>query len=129
MRHLKQSFKAFFVTIVMLCCSMMVFAQPVEIDGIYYELYNGWSTGYYDANGNWQSTPYYQYAAFVTNSNGNGGDYSGDIQIPETVNDSGIDYTVVKVNYAAFRSCPSLTSVELPSTIVWIEGDAFYQCI
>ena len=116
--------------VLMLCSSMTVFAvsESVEIDGKYYELYYGWSYSWEDANNNWHQTPWYQYAAFVTSSTGNGGDYSGDIQINETVNYNGIDYTVVGVGWNAFSNCPLLTSVELPSTVVRIDGNAFYNC-
>jgi len=41
MRNLRQSLRALFVTIVMLCVSMTVFAETVDIDGKYYDLMNG----------------------------------------------------------------------------------------
>lgn len=128
MKVFKLKQKSLFFMLVMLCMSLTAVAEPVLINGVYYELQNGWSNGYTDANGNWQSTPYYQYAAKVTNSSGMGGDYEGDIQIPETVNYNGIDYTVVEVYYSAFSYCPSLTSVELPNTVMWIRSSAFSRC-
>ena len=105
---------------------MTVFAESVvEIDGKYYDLMNDWNFTWYDANNNWHSTPYYSYVAYVTSSTGSGGDYSGDIQINETVNYNGTDYRVVGVRYNAFSNCSSLTSVELPSSVVIIESQAF----
>lgn len=55
-----------------------------------------------------------------------GGGYTGELTIPATVTYSGNTYTVTSVGRDAFRSCKSLTSVQLPSTIELIDTMAFY---
>ena len=55
------------------------------------------------------------------------GCYSGDIVIPESVEDSGVNYTVIAIGVNAFRGCLSLNSVTLPSSIEEIEAQAFLE--
>ena len=63
--------KSLLLLLVMLCVSMSAFADgTVNIDGVYYQLNNGWSYGYYDSNNVWKSTPYYNKAAFVVSEPG-----------------------------------------------------------
>jgi hypothetical protein len=54
-------------------------------------------------------------------------DISGTITIPESVSDSGNEYTVTKIAYRAFFCC-KLTGVVLPNTIRIIEFGAFDLC-
>ena len=64
----------------------------------------------------------------VANDNENGGTYSGSVTIPETVYYNGKTYTVTGIGYDAFKYCPGLTTVILPSTITTIGFGAFYCC-
>ena len=115
---------------------MSAFADgTVNIDGVYYQLNNGWSIGYYDSNNVWKSTPYYNKAAFVVSEPGveiwQSGcleTYQGDLVIPEKVSYNGEDYTVVSISYGAFANCELLTSIQLPSTVVYIDSYAFMNC-
>ena len=54
--------------------------------------------------------------------------YSGDIVIPSEVTYNNFTYTVDKINYNAFYNCEDLTSVAIPSSIIYIGSSAFYNC-
>ena len=54
--------------------------------------------------------------------------YSGSLIIPPTVTDGDNTYYVIAIGEGAFRSCRSLTSIELPNTIETIKKNAFIQC-
>ena len=126
--------RSLFITLVMLCVSTAMFAEneAVNIDGVYYNLQNGWNYNYYDSNGNWTGSQWYERAAFVTYEPGSepwnsssSETYQGDIVIPDKVSYNGVDYPVLSINSYAFANCRALTSVSLPSSLVIIESDAF----
>ena len=54
--------------------------------------------------------------------------YKGEIVIPETINNEGVDYTVVATAANAFLDCRELTRVTLPSTCVTIARNTFKGC-
>ena len=84
---------------------LMVQADPVEIGGIYYELYT--------------ST-----AVVTVHPNG----YSGDVSIPETVEYKGSPYLVTDIGYNAFSYCTNLTSITIPNSVSYIGDGAFVEC-
>ena len=53
---------------------------------------------------------------------------SGDLFIPQIVNDGDKDYTVVGISADAFYKQTGLTSVYIPSTVKYIYRTAFYGC-
>lgn len=53
---------------------------------------------------------------------------SGDIVIPETVEDDGVQYTVVRVESGAFYGCENISSVSVPESVNYIGDSAFYNC-
>ena len=53
-------------------------------------------------------------------------EYSGDIVIPESVEYAGNTYMVTSIGDFAFAFCSNVTSVVIPSSIVFIGTDAFY---
>lgn len=57
-----------------------------------------------------------------------GGDYSGDIVIPETVTYDGCTYTVTSIETGAFMWSYSLTSIELPNSLTTIDPLSFDGC-
>ena len=57
-----------------------------------------------------------------------GADYSGVVQIPETVSSKGTTYTVTAIGASAFQVCTGLTSVSIPNSVTKIENGAFYGC-
>ncbi len=51
-----------------------------------------------------------------------------DIQIPETVSDDGVSFTVTSIGTDAFYQCFSLSSMTIPSSVTSIEEFAFVLC-
>lgn len=65
----------------------------------------------------------------VTYRNPDGGSYSGNLNIPETVIYNGIVYHVTKIGRCAFEDCSGLTgSLTIPNSVVTIDNYAFYGC-
>jgi uncharacterized protein (TIGR02145 family) len=54
--------------------------------------------------------------------------YTGDVVIPETVEDNLIVYTVTGIGSSAFENCYNLNSISIPSTIIIIGSNAFSHC-
>ena len=54
--------------------------------------------------------------------------YSGEINIPETVEYEGVICEVTSIGKNAFNLCEQLTSITIPKTINTIKGYAFYGC-
>ena len=54
--------------------------------------------------------------------------YSGDVTIPATVMNEGIEYRVIAIGYCAFYDCTRLTSVTIPEGVTSIGEDAFSGC-
>lgn len=82
------------------------FDAHVNIDGIYYNLYDDSS------------------ATVVSNNYS----YYGDIIIPETVSYNGTTYSVTSIGRAAFEECTGLTSITIPNSVTSIDEFAFYGC-
>lgn len=57
-----------------------------------------------------------------------GEEISGDIVIPETVEEDGVQYTVLQVESSAFYGCENIFSVSIPESVNYIGGNAFYNC-
>ena len=86
---------------------MMVNADPVEINGIYYNLVSK-----------------IKEAEVTSNPN----KYTGSVTIPATVTYDGEEYSVTSIGDNAFYFCSQLTSVTIPSSVTSIGEDAFYHC-
>ena len=56
------------------------------------------------------------------------GNYTGVIEIPETVTHEGVEYIVKKINENAFSYCSGLTSVTIPNSVTIIGNYAFSGC-
>lgn len=54
--------------------------------------------------------------------------YTGDVVIPSTVTDYGIEYSVTGIGNSVFESCTELTSVTFPHTITSIGNEVFEGC-
>lgn len=64
----------------------------------------------------------------VTYKDTNYKSYSGVIDIPSTVSNDNVSYTVTAIGAHAFRDCGTLPSVKIPNTVKIIGDYAFYGC-
>lgn len=86
-----------------------MFADPVKIGNLYYELNDEDKTA--------------EVAPMPS------GKYTGSITIPATVtSDASVTYDVIGIAEMAFNSCADLTSVTIPNSIVNVGDRAFYDC-
>ena len=91
--------------LVMMLLPMVAMANPVEIDGIYYNLYS-------------------DVASVTSNPN----KYEGSIVIPETVKYNDVTYSVTSIGSKAFQNCIGLTSVTILDSVTSIGESAFSGC-
>jgi len=91
----------------MIILPMVVSADPVDIDGIYYNL-----------------NPSNITAEVTSNPN----KYTGNVVIPEKVTFENVEYSVTSIGNYAFSDCTGLTSVTIPNSVVSIGGAAFDNC-
>ena len=99
--------------LVMILLPMVIWADPVRIDGIWYNLDSDIKQ------------------AEVTNRSGdfNGGTcYFGSVVIPESVLYDGTDYSVTSIGSYAFFDCLGMTSVTIPNSVTSIGDWAFCDC-
>ena len=101
--------KKLFTLFLLAFLPLMASADPVEIDGIYYNLNS--SDGINTAE--------------VKRSPNN---YSGDIVLPEYVTFEGVVYSVTSISEGAFFYCSGLTYVTIPNSITKIGEGAFRGC-
>ena len=89
---------------------MMVSAEVVEIDGLWYNIDNSANT------------------AKVIQYKKNNQKYSGDIVIPDVVTYNNIEYNVTSIGERAFLYCIGLTSITIPNSVTSIGKSAFNGC-
>ena len=106
-KHLHNSLRALFLSLAVLL-SLPILAVEVEIDGINYEL-----------------VAKIKEATVIAKS---GGEYSGEVVIPESVEHEGTAYSVTSIGDDAFQYCFGLTSVTIPNSVTSIGGAAFSGC-
>ena len=92
---------------VMMLLPILATADPVKINGIYYNLIPKANQAEVTANPNY---------------------YNGEIEIPEVIEYDGVVYNVTSIGDQAFARCFSLTSVTIPNGIVTIYDNAFLNC-
>lgn len=95
-------------TILVMFMPMLASADPVEIDGLFYNL-----------------TKKAKIAEVTSSPDAS---YSGDITIPEQVTYEDIVYDVTSIGNGAFIGCQNITSVHIPNSVTSIGGNAFYEC-
>ena len=89
--------------------------EAVNSDGvtIWYNI-----TSYNTAEVTYKGSSYYEYS----------GEYSGEVNIPSTVEYSGNTYSVTTIGNYAFSECDGLTSVVIPESVTTIGKSAFSNC-
>ena len=93
----------------LLFCVEVASADTFTIDGI--EYYRGYSS------------------SSTVQVNGYTSDLPADVVIPSQVTYLGKTYSVTSIGSSAFKSCTSLTSIEIPNSVALIGNNAFYDCI
>ena len=53
---------------------------------------------------------------------------TGNLTLPDSVNNGGITYSVTSIDFSAFGQCVGLTSVTIPNSVTTIERGAFASC-
>ena len=104
MKHIRQ----FVFAALMLLVMTPVWSQTFEVDGIRYRV----------------TSSVEPYEVAVTR----GGEYSGDIVIPEAVRYEGITYSVSSIGDNAFGICTELASISIPNSVRSIGAAAFRFC-
>ncbi len=110
-----KKFKSLVLAVIGLLCSLSVSAHDFEVDGIYYNITS--STN---------KTVEVTYRGYKYNSYSN--EYSGAVNIPESVTYSGSTYSVTSIGEYAFWDCDGLTSVVIPNSVTSIGNAAFRDC-
>ena len=100
--------KQTFLSILLMLLPMLASADPVEIEGILYNLDTKAKEAEVTRDPN-----YY---------------YSGSVDIPPSVTIDGIEYSVMSIGDYAFQSCNGLTSVTIPNSVTSIGDFAFFDC-
>ncbi len=106
-------FKSLLLAMMLSALSLNTMAYDFMVDGIAYNK---------NSDGKTVTVTYTEY-----NSSNN---YSGltTANIPATVTDSGITYSVTSIDNKAFYYCSGLTSVTIPNSVTSIGNDAFSYC-
>ena len=114
--------KIMFIT---LCLQMYVvsFAHDFVVNGIYYNITSKPVPFVSSSTPNEVAVTYQGSSTSV-----NSFDYVGSIIIPSSVTHNGITYDVTGIDRYAFENCKSMYSVNIPSSVKSISGDAFYGC-
>lgn len=89
---------------------LLASAQTVEIEGIWYVLTAG--TG----------------QAEVTRNPDRTTTYTGEVTIPSTVTNGGVEYSVTSIGDQAFRGSIDLTAVTIPASVTSLGSSAFFGC-
>ncbi|MGM9692615.1 MAG: leucine-rich repeat domain-containing protein, partial [Alloprevotella sp.] len=100
--------KKFFLLLTLFLCTSMAWAQPVEVDGIYY-----WLRANHEAS-----------VASWTNHQ----ELKGHINIPNSISVNRVPYSVTELSGGCFSGCTGITSVSIPSSITKYGAYCFSGC-
>ena len=104
--------KLFFLFLALVATTTL-WAHDFEVDGIYYNYFDGNNVKVTYRGDNWDD---YR------------NEYAGEVIIPSTVTYNGTTYSVTSIGSFAFYECSSLTSVTIPNSVTSIGNKAFEDC-
>ena len=110
-----KKFKSLVLTVIGLLCSISVSAHDFEVDGIYYNIMSSTDM---TVEVTYRGNKYNSYSE----------EYSGAVNIPESVTYNGKTYNVTSIGSSAFYDCSGLTSVVIPNSVTSIGSSAFRNC-
>ena len=102
---MKHNYLKHLFTALLLLCTTVVTAHDFEVGGIYYNITNSTTKKV-------AVTYSGSYSSSVAN------EYTGSVVIPETVTHNGTTYSVTSIGDEAFEYCTSLTSIEIPNSLI-----------
>lgn len=108
-----KQFKKLAMAIAGLWCCMVVNAHDIEVDGIYYNIFT--TT---EVEVTFKGSSFYEYDD----------EYTGKVEIPESVTCNGKTYSVTSIGNYAFYGCEGLTSITIPNSLASIGDYAFSGC-
>ncbi len=106
--------KRFILTVLMLAAILPLWAHDFEVDGIFYKITSSISTN---------RTVEVTLKGSMPNDFSD--EYTGTVTIPSSVTYNGNTYKVVGVSGNAFKYCPSLKSVSIPSSVTTLGQGSF----
>lgn len=106
--------KVLLTSLLTLWSSQNIYAYDVEVDGIYYNLYQDNHTA--------GVTYYYTYEINVES-------YKGSVRIPQYITFDGTVYEVKFIDDLAFSNSQEMTDITMPNSIQSIGANAFYSCV
>ena len=97
------------ILVIMLSLSVGLssFAHDFEVGGIYYSNVN-------------KESKTVKVSCQGTNYDSYDNEYTGSVTIPQTVQYSGVTYSVVAIGKEAFRDCSGVTNVTIPNSVTEI---------
>ncbi len=102
--------KQLLTLLVLMMLPLLVDANGIQIDGIYYELNQEEKTAM---------------VTFRDFNEGNTDAYTGTLNIPSTIKYNGEEFSVTSIGKEAFNYCYNLLSISIPSSITYIAGNTF----
>ena len=116
---MKQFKLTFLLTVLMGMVGEKAFAHDIEVKNA-----DGVTIYYTYMNNETELAVSYRGSSYSSYSN----EYSGVVNIPESVTYNGTIYPVTSIGYRAFSDCSSLTSVTIPNSVTSIGAGAFSGC-